>query len=669
MKTLFLTLCFCLPLLTFAQSDSLLASLENYQKYEMPNGLKILLVQTDKYSYLSYKFILDFDLFFQSPSVGDIEILAQSAGAEYNGKNQIYKEMISDNNAIDSLLEFMSAAMLRPKLEEVSINNFKKYKRNQIANSNKITDSILTNYTKIINYDKKHPYSEFKTEEDINNITINILKDIHNAIFIPQNAYLVIVGNAEMTEIIPFAQKYFGDWNTPPNVKNTYKIENIDTAKVLVIDNKDLTKTDLAITYPINYRIDDPEYISAETLKKIIFDKKGILYKNIVEDKKITSTYMSEMTTDFYSSTFKIQAKLENDKLQEFIEVFYENIKDLIKKPTEKEILNTAKESMLMDFEKSFIIPYNVATYAYNLDKYKLNKKIYTKYKETINALTGSDIQAAAIKYLKPDNANYILMADKEKIFCSLQNLAYYFEIDEYLTNMYQFEKLKLIYNKGFDAYTIINNYLTYNNAYKNFANITIYFDAKHFYKTDSSVLNVKILRKDEINYYLQTYIQTDSPTQLFHNLEICNSKRWLDSSYYHKAIEAADSVNYKVYRSFLFPEKYLDKIELSAILLCDQKLFESGFYKIKIFDNKNFELHHYFDIVNFQKVKTEKILNNKIVETIEYYDYKAFEDNVILPHKIIQYTDNYKVIFDITLIDTKKKIDPKMFKIKKPKE
>ena len=90
-----------------------------------------------------------------------------------------------------------------------------------------------------------------------------------------------------------------------------------------------------------------------------------------------------------------------------------------------------AKAEISGAFGRSLESPQTIAGFALNTAKYKLSKDYYANYLKSIDAVTLADVQATAKKFIRPDNANIIVVgkasdvADKLKTFGEVR----YFDI------------------------------------------------------------------------------------------------------------------------------------------------------------------------------------------------------------------------------------------------
>jgi outer membrane lipoprotein-sorting protein len=111
-------------------------------------------------------------------------------------------------------------------------------------------------------------------------------------------------------------------------------------------------------------------------------------------------------------------------------EIFNE-LNRIVNEPVSEESLKAAKTFLVGNFSRSLERSGTLADFAINIDKYKLPKDYYKNYLKRMEAVTVADVQAAARKYIQPENAWIVVTGDKahaEKLlpFASDQTIHYY---------------------------------------------------------------------------------------------------------------------------------------------------------------------------------------------------------------------------------------------------
>ena len=644
----------------FAQIDSILQALENYQKIELENGMKIILVQTNQYEYINYRLIIDYEPFLEKKHKGSSRIVAHMLGCETNERNKVWKTMVSHDYGADSLFNFLSDLIVTPKFETSIVNKVKQYFISQIPLNNSL-DSVILAFSDVFNFGKNHPYTEKYTKKTINNIDNPILFDTYNKIFTPENTYLIIVGNIKVDTINFLAQKYFGKWQKKNISKNNYSITNVTDTKVFFINNN-TSNTYVSITYPIDNNLSHADYIAS----RVMFN---VLRANIDKElnnngTNILSTKM-EFCPDPFIGDISISTAQSDNMLTSTVLGILEQMKKIQSIDENKYLVKNIKAEMKQDFINSFKRPNNIAQYAYNIDKYKLSKNYYFNYLSNLNKVSPYSVQQTARKYIIPEASNIVIIGNKSRLFCQLIELANYYDV--YFNDM-ELNNYKII-KKGFGSQVIIDDYISYCQAEAQIIDVVIDFDAEYIIDTLTYQLKGQIKKKEPNFYYYKTelFLETDT---LFHHLQICNDEAWLDINIIEKKIFLEEDFHKRIYKAYLFPELFFEQLKFEHKFICDTTLINQGLYKIEIKTPYDVIYYDYYNIDTKEKVKTEKLINKnnnyEVIETYEYFDYKEIDEQskIKLPFLIKQNFKSISIEMKITNIDTKINLRKKDFEI-----
>lgn len=664
MKKIIFILLISIPISVFSQIDvNILASLENYKKIELKNGMKILFLKTDSsnYNYISYRFIVDYTPFVEKEKAGNSKIMAYILGGELDGKNRFIKNMTSDENAMDSTLNFLANIVTMPNFTNKNIKDTKSYYSRQLV---PVEDSLINYLSKEFRFGNEHPFAEKMDLKTLNNTNKTSLFESYYQIFKPENSYLIIVGNTNIEKIYLYANKYFGNWNKiiEPEVIE-YKV-NKPNDKIVKFVNKKTSSAYLSITYPINFSFNDVDFIATKILNEILYQKINEKYRTGYGNDEQIETIISE---NDYIGSFIVKLKLPDNQLKTKVNEVYKVLEKIKLGEINDKNIAKAKNRLKQNYIQSFLISYNIADYVYNLEKYDLEKNYYTNYLTSIDKVSKEEVRRVANKYITPEKSYCIVLGDENKLSCELVYIAKKTKVEYY---NYKDTKPYKILKKGFGSKTIINDYLKNCHAPDESYNIIINFTADYLIDTTKYSLTGKIYKKYPAFHYYKTELILESDT-LFHQLEVCNGEAWLDSIVTGKQIIKEEELYRKIYKAYLFPEQFFEDLNFKTRLICDTSVSNNKEYKIEVKTPSNIIYYEYYNQNTKLKVKTEKLEfidgKYKHTETYEYSDYKKIDDRtkIKIPFIIKQTYKNISIVITINNIDTKTKIPNKIFKLK----
>ena len=156
-------------------------------------------------------------------------------------------------------------------------------------------------------YPENHPYhwEVIGSLEDLQNASLQDVKDFYNRWYIPNNVTLTIAGDFDVKQAKAWVQKYFGE------IKRGEAIPKMEKQPVTLTETKKFYFEDnfarlpqLTLTWPSVYEYHPDSYALEVLASYLSKGKKAPLYKTLVEDKKLTdevelSQYNSEIAGQY----------------------------------------------------------------------------------------------------------------------------------------------------------------------------------------------------------------------------------------------------------------------------------------------------------------------------------------------------------------------------------
>ncbi len=403
----------------------------DYQKYELENGLDVILHQDhsdpivslailyhvgsnrEKVGRTGFAHLFEHMLFQQSEHVGEDQFfkIVQDAGGTLNGgtwqDGTIYYEVVP-KSAMETIMWLESDRMgffkntitesAFANQQEVVINE----KRQRVDNN----PYGHTNYVihKAI-FPEGHPYNWDVIGEmvDLKNATVDDVREFYEKFYGPNNATLVLAGDFESENAKALIEKYFGE------IKKGSEVPQMDVQNVTLDETKKLYHEDnfanmaqLNMVWPTVEEYTDDAY-ALNFLAQILSDgKKAPLYKVLVKDKELTSRVSAYNRTFELAGYFRINITANPGKsLDEVQDGIFEAFEML----ETDSITETDLERVKAGLETSF---YNglqsVFMKAYQLASYNVftgSPGYIEKDIERIRAVTIDDIWRVYNKYIK----------------------------------------------------------------------------------------------------------------------------------------------------------------------------------------------------------------------------------------------------------------------------
>ena len=306
----------------------------DFEKYQLENGLDVVLHQDksdpivslaiqygvgsnrEKTGRTGFAHLFEHMLFQESENVPQDQFFKkiQDAGGTLNGgtwkDGTIYYEIVP-NNALETVLWLESDRMgfLINTVTESAFYNQQEVVQNE--KRQRVDNNPYGHTSWVIDknlYPEGHPYNWQVIGElvDLQNATIDDVKEFYNSYYGPNNATLVLAGDFETEDAKALIKKYFGEINPKEEVA---KLEpqpiTLSKTKRLFHEDNFATAPQLNMVWPTPQQYKEDAYALDFLAELISNGKKAPLYQVLVKDKNLTSRTTAynnsqELAGEFY---------------------------------------------------------------------------------------------------------------------------------------------------------------------------------------------------------------------------------------------------------------------------------------------------------------------------------------------------------------------------------
>lgn len=448
--------------------------------FVLTNGMKVLVVENHKLPRVSFNLALDNPLFIEGNKKGVDELTGNLIGNESKKttKNAFHEEIdflgaemnFSSHgvtaNSISKyggrVLELMAEAVLHANFTQEEFEKEKAKLIEGMKAEEKSVPAIANRIVDVLAFGKKHPTGEFMTEETLNNITLSDVENNYKTYFVPENAYLVIVGDVKFDNVKTAVEKLFSPWEKKITPKTPYENPiNVSNLQINVVDVPNAVQSEITLVNTINLKMGDPDFFPAVIANQILGgDFNSYLNMNLREEHGWTYGARSNVGVGKYTSKFFAKSAVRNAVTHSAVAEFIKEIKRIRTEKVTDEVLTTVKAGYIGRFVMQVEKPQAVARYALNIETEKLPTDFYEKYIQTINDVTADDILHVANKYFLIDNIRIVVVGKGSEIVPGLEKLnipMFYF--DKY-GNPLEKPILNKEIPKGITAKNVFENYI-----------------------------------------------------------------------------------------------------------------------------------------------------------------------------------------------------------------
>ncbi|MEE4176627.1 MAG: pitrilysin family protein [Bacteroides sp.] len=419
--------------------------LGDFDTFTLSNGLQVIVVENRKVPVVSFQLSLNIDPIMEGDATGYVDMAGtlMSEGTKNRSKQEIAKEIdfIGGNLSTFStgmfgsslkrhqatLLDLMSDVLMNPTFPEEELQRNLTQSKSALEVSRNEGNFIAGNVARVAAYGSNHPYGEVTTPESLDNINRDLLVNYYQTYWKPNVAYLVIVGDIDKKEAKKLAKKYFGKWKKGDVPEMTYPTPVAPEGNRVAIGNRaGAVQSMVYVTYPVELTPGHPDVIKANVMNAILGGGvfSGRLMQNLREDKGYTYGARSNLSPDEVVGRFTASTEVRNSVTDSTVVEILGEMRRLISEPVSEESLQQLKNFMNGSFARSLESPRTIANFALNIKRYNLPEDYYATYLEKLAAVSVSDVQAMAAKYLKPDNAIIVVAGNRDEVAGSLEKFS-----------------------------------------------------------------------------------------------------------------------------------------------------------------------------------------------------------------------------------------------------
>jgi len=450
------------------------------QTFVLSNGMKVLVVENHKLPRVSYTLTLDNAPFTEGNKKGVDELTSSLIG---NGTKKTSKEAF--NEEIDfyganinftsqgayastlskysgRVLELLAEGALQPNFTQTEFDKEKAKLLEGLKADEKSVPAISNRVVDVLAFGKNHPNGEYLSEETVKNVTLADVQNNYNTYFVPENAYLVVIGDVKFKDVKTAVEKLFSGWKKQTAPKNTYpNPTNVSNLQIDFVDVPNAVQSEISLVNTISLKMSDPDFFPAVIANQILGgDFNSYLNMNLREQHAWTYGANSSIGSGKYVTKFKASSAVRNTVTDSAVVQFVKEIKRIRTERVDPEVLRNVKAGYIGRFVMQVEKPQAVARYALNIETEKLPADFYEKYIQTINNVTADDIYRVANKYFLLDNMRIVIVGKGSDVLPGLEKLQIPISYFDKYGNPVEKPSTKKEAPKDISAKTVFENYI-----------------------------------------------------------------------------------------------------------------------------------------------------------------------------------------------------------------
>ncbi len=262
------------------------------------------------------------------------------------------------------------------------------------------------------------PFSGSGSEQSVASITVEDLKTYHQTWFKADNATLIVVGDIDLDELVPAAEKALSALpaGAVPS-KNITKVDAVKAPKIYLIDRPDSEQSAIMAARLL------PEYgFDQELPIQLVNEVLGASFNsrinmNLREDKGWAYGARSSIQGTQAQRPFVVRAPVQTDKTAESMLEIHKELSGIIgANPAQADELARSLDKRTLTlpgrWETSGAVLSDIST----LVRYGLNESYWDTYVNKLRSIDLPTVNNVAKQYITPNNMTWLVIGDRNKI-------------------------------------------------------------------------------------------------------------------------------------------------------------------------------------------------------------------------------------------------------------
>ena len=441
----------CLPFFTMAQTvdrtkspapaKAPLIQVASPVKFTLANGLQVFVVKNTKLPKVTATLALDVDGFKEGDKAGMAEMSGQllKRGTATKSKAELDEaveflggslstssqsaSVSSLKNNFPKLMELMAEVILHPALASDELEKVRKQTISGIESSKDDADAISNNVMNKLVYGANHPFGEITTTKTVNAVKVEDVKNFIKTYWIPNNAYLIFVGDIDPANAKALAEKNFGNW-----AKGVYSNPVFEkpvapaTTYVAIVDRPASVQSVVAVASTVYLTKGSANDIPSNVMNNILGGGfSGRLFANLREKHGFTYGAYSSMKPNKQVGIFSAEASVRNEKTDSSIQELLREINIIRDTKVGDTELSRMKNYLAGGFARSLESPNTIANFALSIAVNHLPEDYYQKYLTNLAAVDASKVQEVATTLLNPSKMHVVIVGNAKQIAKGLE--------------------------------------------------------------------------------------------------------------------------------------------------------------------------------------------------------------------------------------------------------
>ncbi len=347
----------------------------------------------------------------------------------YAGQASTTMSIQSLKKNLDKTLEIAEEILKNPAFKEEDFERLKKQQLEGIQANQKDPASIADQVYNRLIYGNAHIFSvpTSGTEETVNNVTLEDVKNFYNKYYTPSISELVIVGDIDEQELMPkldFLKTWKGEAVEMPKMPTPQKV---DKTKIYLVDKTEAPQSQIRVGYLTDLTYD----VAGDYFKSYLMNYplggafNSRINLNLREDKGWTYGASSYFQVGDDPGPFTVSTGVKADATDSTVIEIMKELKSYERDGITEEELSFMRKSVGQRDARSYEAPWQKTSFLRRIVHFDLPADFTDKQAEIIATIEKEEIDRLAKKYINTSKMNILVVGDEATNREKLEKLGY----------------------------------------------------------------------------------------------------------------------------------------------------------------------------------------------------------------------------------------------------
>ena len=328
---------------------------------------------------------------------------------------------------LDRALDIYADVITNPALDDDELKRARARRLSIVKQQRDDASAIASVVYASILYGRNHPYGHpaIGDEDSLKEIKAADVRRFYETFYRPNNATLIVVGDVKSATLLPQLERAFGGWQRAD--VPTIEIRNAQAraqAGLYIVDRPGSAQSVINIGQ-VGVARSTPDYFPLLVLNTMLGGQfVSRVNLNLREDKGYT--YGARTSFDYrrgpgpFAASAGVFTKVTKESVAEFLKEL-RGVRGEI--PITQKELEFAKQAIIRGYPRGFETPGQIANRLGDVVLYGLPDDYFNNYIQRVRAVTLSDVQRVANRYLDPSKMAILVVGDRKLIEPGLRSL------------------------------------------------------------------------------------------------------------------------------------------------------------------------------------------------------------------------------------------------------